>query len=236
MSIDDHTSVSARYAVYFVPDSDSALWQVGTDLIGYDSIDGRFLSAPPQALARLIPPELWTEPRRYGFHATLRAPFELTEGYSRDDLLAAVARCARRLMPVEAGPIRPELMGGFVALTFETMAPELISLAVACVVHVEHLRAPLSPADRARRLAASLTPRQVELLDRWGYPYVHEQFKFHMTLTGKLSESARRPVLDAIGKLYAPVASPLRIGSISVLEQSRRSASFRVIERFALGG
>ena len=52
-------------------------------------------------------------------------------------------------------------------------------------------RAPLSAADRERRIKAKLSPRQIELMDQWGYPYVLDEYRFHMTLTGALLDNMR---------------------------------------------
>jgi hypothetical protein len=35
-------------------------------------------------------------------------------------------------------------------------------------------------------VAAGLNQSQVANLDRWGYPYLFADFRFHMTLTGKV--------------------------------------------------
>ena len=68
----------------------------------------------------------------------------------------------------------------------------MTSLATSCVTALDHFRLPPTEAERNRRLAAGLSPRQTDHLDRWGYPYVLEEFRFHMTLTGRLS-AAQRP-------------------------------------------
>ena len=48
----------------------------------------------------------------------------------------------------------------------------------------------MSAEDKARRNSAGqLSARQLELLHRYGYPYVMEQFQFHMTLTDRLSDA-----------------------------------------------
>src|SRR5262249_2220033 len=70
---------------------------------------------------------------------------------------------------------------------------------------------PLTDADRARRNPARLTPRQRDYLERWGYPYVMEEFRFHMTLTGRL-EANRASPLDMLREGFRDIG----IGRLSV--------------------
>ena len=48
---------------------------------------------------------LTTEPRRYGFHATIKAPFRLAEDASPSDLSAALAELADAEKPFAAGQL-----------------------------------------------------------------------------------------------------------------------------------
>lgn len=99
-------------------------------------------------------------------------------------------------------------------------------------------RAPLSGADRQRRLAAPLSARQVAALDRWGYPYVFEDFRFHMTLTGPLPDRTRESVRSALAALYAAVATrpALAVGSLAIFRQPARTERFRVLAQMPFAG
>jgi hypothetical protein len=132
---------------------------------------------------------------------------------------------------VPIGDLHVTKLSGFLALVCAENSARLSDLAAACVRDFEPLRAPLTPADRARRLGASLTARQRRHLDDWGYPYVLDDFTFHMTLTGRLDDRAA-VVLPLLQQMYEEIASPVTIDAISVLEQPIRSAPFHVIGRF----
>lgn len=226
-----------RYAIYFTPGPDTALWQFGTSIIGYDAYTGAELPSTPPLMPRCdLTPEEVAEPARYGFHATLRAPFELCDTTSRADVLDHARRFALGTVPFDIGPLDVRIMGGFIALTCRHRSDRLDRFAGACVRSFEPLRAPLSPADRARRLSTRLTPRQIANLDAWGYPYVFDDFTFHMTLTGRLEAARTAAVLDCLGRLYASLSAPVRIDAVSVLEQPVRDKPFRVLARIPLTG
>lgn len=124
--------------------------------------------------------------RRYGFHGTLKAPFRLARGHGLDELDGAVARFAARRPHVVLPALSLTRIDGFFALVPGVPAPRLDAIANDVVVRFDRFRAPLSDADRARRDPATLTERQRELLDTYGYPYVLEESRFHLTLTDRI--------------------------------------------------
>ena len=85
-------------------------------------------------------------PRRYGFHATLVAPFHLTDA-SEDDLLNAFDAFSVTRAPVPLGPMKVATLEDFIALTPVNVPDELAALEQACVEFFEPFRAPLSAAE-----------------------------------------------------------------------------------------
>jgi len=225
-----------RYAIYFVPPPASALAAFGAGAIGYDVAIGCAVPLHDDAAFRALAPERYTEsPARYGFHATLRAPFELAPGASEADLEAVVAALARDFEPVDLGRLAVTGLGNFVALTPTGTSPPVDRLAAACLEQTEPLRAPLSAADRARRLASHLTPRQQASIDRWGYPYVFEDFRFHMTLTGSIADAGLRAgIASALVALYSELDQPHAIDALTICRQPARDQRFRVLSRHPL--
>lgn len=133
-------------------------------------------------------------PRRYGFHGTLKAPFRLAPGHDADGLERAVARCAALHGPVRVPRLALRRISSFLALVPGDPAPELDALAADVVTDLDAHRAPTTPAERLRRDPDALPARERELLDAWGYPYVLDRFRFHLTLTDALPEE----YLDAV--------------------------------------
>ena len=72
-------------------------------------------------------------------------------------------------------------------------------------------------------------------LDRFGYPYVLEDFRFHMTLTGRLDAERRRPVLAMLRDRFSTLGlQTLDIDRIAVCRQDAADSEFRVLGQFVL--
>lgn len=225
-----------RYAIYYVPPADSSLNRFGSQLIGYDAFSGEELPFPDDVLqATLDWREQTSDPRKYGFHATLKAPMSLAPGKDEVELLAACAAFAAmpRVIPVilpVVGSIK-----GFVAVIPAEPAPQLLRLAADCVREFDSFRAPLTEADLARRNPSQLTPRQCEHLNRWGYPYVMEDFSFHMTLTGRLSTGRQDSVKAMLKNRFAATGlKTLAIDRIALFRQDDANSRFRILRQYAL--
>lgn len=227
----------ARYAIYYTPPPYSPLARFGAGVIGYDCFEKA--DAVHILLKDVGSEELafaTATPRRYGFHATIFAPFTLRDA-SESDLVAALDGFCASHVPVHVGALKVEALEDFVALTPPKPVPELSELENACVEYFADFRTPLSAEDRGRRMAAGLTARQQDYLDQWGYPYVFEEFRFHMTLTGRLSPADRPRFLTALTAVFAPLAGNyLDVDALSLLRQKDRESRFEIIERRVLRG
>ncbi|MEZ5722450.1 MAG: DUF1045 domain-containing protein [Paracoccaceae bacterium] len=224
-----------RYAVYAAP-GPGPLADFAAGWLGWDPVAGAVRPHPPvPGLPRPIA-ELTAAPRKYGFHATLKPPFRLAEGSSRNSLEAAVAALAARRPAVVLDGLTLGRLGGFLALTPDGDTGALEALASEVVTGLDHHRLPPSEAELARRRAAGLTPRQEAHLARWGYPYVLDEFRFHYTLTGKL-EPADTPDIEAV---LAPILAPLvpRPFAVDALVLFGEDAAgrFHVLHRYVLAG
>ena len=229
-------SNTPRYAIYYAPAQESRLDRFGAGLLGYDAFGGGDLPFPADVL-QAAPDwrELTADPRKYGFHATLKAPFRLAPGKTEVELLSACSAFAAtpRAIPV----IKPVVgsISGFIAVIPETPPPELIGLAAECVSAFDSFRAPLSDADRARRNPSRLTPAQREHLERWGYPYVMDDFRFHMTLTGRLDRARHDPVLAMLKARFSTLGlAALAIDRIAVFRQESTASRFRIVGEWEL--
>lgn len=225
----------SRYAVFVTP-SPGAFAEAAAAWLGWDAAAGRERRHP--ALDGLPAPaaEITATPRKYGFHGTIKPPFALKDDASADELAEALrAQCAG-LMPVRLAGLEVAALGGFAAMRPVGDAGALSRLAAATVEGLDAFRAPPGAAELARRRAAGLTPAQEALLARWGYPYVMEEFRFHMTLTGPLAAPAREAVRAALAAHFAPVLpAPFAIDALTLLGEGE-DGRFREILRAPLGG
>ncbi|MDB6452953.1 DUF1045 domain-containing protein [Falsirhodobacter sp. 20TX0035] len=209
-----------RYAIYYLPPP-GPLARFGAEWLGWDPEAGVRLSHPLSVDA------LVAEPRKYGFHGTLKAPFRLLGPEA--DLEVAVADLAHRLRPVWPGPLKVERLGSFLALVPQGDQTELNETAALIVRFLEPFRQPLTEAEIARRKPERLTPKQRELLDAWGYPFVMEEFRFHMTLTGPCDMQP-----EALEPLIQP-ALPAEFGIDSIcLMKEDREGRFHLLRRYPI--
>lgn len=190
--------MTPRYAIYFAPAQSSPWWEFGTRWLGRDECLDR--PTAQHKLAQITPVELFAateQPRRYGFHATLKAPFALSGGHTLDDLVTRLHALAATLKPVALGPMQAAMLGNFVAMMPVMVRDELMELASACVTGLDDLRAPLSAADLLRRKAEHLDAREQALLAQYGYPYVLERYRLHLTLSGPVAQPMAQRLLQA---------------------------------------
>jgi putative phosphonate metabolism protein len=223
-----------RYAIYFAAAPASDLDRFGAELIGYDAYEGTDLPFPA-AVERADWRELTADPRKYGFHATLKAPMSLASGKTEAGLVAACKSFAGTPRPIPV--IKPivDSISGFIAVVPAEPSAELQRLAADCVTAFDPFRAPLTPRDRERRSPAKLTPRQREHLDVWGYPYAMEDFRFHMTLTGRLETPRREDVLAMLRHRFSVIKlEVLPVDRIALFRQDDGNARFRIIGHWPL--
>jgi putative phosphonate metabolism protein len=225
-----------RYALYYAPEAETALGRFGSELLGYSAWTSEDVAFPAE-VARGLPDwrDITADARKYGFHATLKAPFSLAGDQDEARLRAACATFAAT--PRTLPQVRPVVnaISGFVAVVPGDPSPQLKQLAADCVHAFEPFRAPMTPEDRARRKPERMTQRQVEYLDRWGYPYVMDEFRFHMTLTCRLGDDRRAAILAMLQKRFDALAlDSLAIDRIALFKQDDSGARFRILESRAL--
>ena len=227
-----------RYAVYFAPPAGSPLARFGAEWLGYDVAAG--VDAAQPELAAIAPERLraiTAEPRRYGFHATLKPPFVLAQGTDGAALDAAVAALARSIAAFAAPRLRLAQIAGFWALTLSEPCPAMDRLAVACVGELDRFRAPPSASELSRRRAGGLSALQEALLLQWGYPYVMDEFRFHMTLTARLAGEEGAAVGAELARFVEPLcAAALAVDAISLFRQDGADRPFRLLRRYELRG
>ena len=226
--------MTARFAIYAAPGSGPAVDGVSAALreraerwIGRSVTGNPVTPGVPAGWSRAAVDAITADARRYGFHATLKAPFRLAGGRTPEELDAAVARFAAG----HAGVVVPRLslarLGGFFALVPGAVAAELHALADEVVTSFDCFRAPATEAELARRNQAALTPRQRELLKAWGYPYVLDEFRFHLTLTDRIPHPRRLEVERTLHGWFGPLlGATLPVAALALFTETEPGAPF----------
>lgn len=212
-----------RYAIYFTPAPDAALTQTAARWLGRDA----FSQATFDDYARYA--AFTAEPRRYGFHATLKAPFELSTNTSEEALLDAFSRFAASRAAFDIPQIVIGALGPFFALIPAQPHLPLQDFAADVVRSFEPFRAPLSEADIARRKPQRLSAGERDNLTRWGYPYVMDDFRFHMTLTGPVEEADRQDLSATLADVFSDFSGrALSISGLGLFVERERGHPFTV--------
>lgn len=223
--------MSVRVALYYAPALSDPLWPAACAWLGRD----------PETAATLPQPDLpdlhavTADARQYGFHCTLKPPMRLRTNYQAfvDD----AAALARRLAPFTLPPLRVADLSGFLAVREAVPCPALRTLADACVAGVDRHRAPPEEAELARRRASGLSGAREANLLRWGYPGVFDEWRFHMTLTRRLTDAERAVFLPAAeAHLAGALPHPRQMNEICVFTQGQPGAPFTIAERLPMRG
>ena len=222
-----------RIALYYAPEPHDPLHERASAWLGRDAFSGAELSQP--AIAGIDIAEVTADARGYGFHATLKPPFRV-QGDTQAALQAAqdfAARTAAFALPL----LQITDLDGFLALREAEPCPSLQVLADGAVTALDPHRAPATEAEIARRKPDKLSPRQREYLASWGYPYVFAEWRFHMTLTRRLTPAEKSIILPVVtdALVDAPAISRT-VTDICIFAQAAPGAPFIILERLKLRG
>lgn len=221
-----------RYAVYYAPEP-GPLAEFGARWLGWDLAQGQPVAHPDMDSLNIA--ELTKTPRKYGLHGTVKPPFHLSDGFSFNDLEEASQDLCRHLPPVQLDGLHLSRLGGFLALTPVGDTQALADLASTIVAELDAFRASPSEAELARRRKANLSAQQEALLQRWGYPYVMEEFRFHITLTGRMSRPEAETLRTRLEPVFASILPhPFRIQSLALVGEDT-DGRFHLIRRLPLG-
>ena len=218
-----------RFAIFYLPPP-GLLTSFATQWLGWDVLAGQ--SVTQLDLDGLE--EATQAPRKYGFHGTLKPPFQLAEGSDLAQLTEALSDLAGSCDPAECEGLELTRLGRFFALTPVGDTQALKHLAARCVQELDRFRAPLKEDELLRRRKKGLSPRQDALLQTWGYPYVMEEFRFHLTLTGRLPKADLPHWQERLSSHLPPLPSPFRVEEIALVGE-RENGFFQLIQKVKLG-
>lgn len=221
-----------RVAVYYAPEASDPLWTAGTTWLGRDPETGQDLPQPSG-----MGSELTTEAAGYGLHGTLKPPMRLAPGRSYADFTAAVADLAASLHAFTMPPLSVQILHGFLAIRETAPSPDLQALSDVTVATLDPFRAPLSEPERDKRRRHGLSASEEAMLARWGYPYVFQLWRFHLTLSRRLTEAEAGALKPRADVYFAPaLGAPRLCRSLAVFTQAAPGGAFRLAGRLPFGG
>ena len=128
-------------------------------------------------------------------------------------------------------------LDGFLAVREAAPSPELQAIADVAVASLDHCRALPSDAELTRRRKAGLSDAEEAMLTRWGYPYVFQLWRFHLTLSRRLQEREMARLLPAARDWLAEALERPRVfNSLAIYTQGQSGSPFRLSMRIPLGG
>jgi hypothetical protein len=221
-----------RYALYAMAPNE--LHGEASQWLGWDSRKGKQIEHPTLEGLPASVADLTATPRKYGFHGTMKPPFRLAHGKTQGDLETACATRLGAMGPASVERMVVQPIDGFVALVPQTPSESLNRLCNEVVAGFEDFRAPLNGAELTKRRKSRLTEAQEANLARWGYPYVMAQFRFHMTLSGRVTGDDASKLATRLQNHFAPlIPQPFPVTSISLLGEGD-DGFFHVIDAYAL--
>lgn len=224
-----------RVAIYWTPEDDSPLARAA---VGWLGRDGRNLRHPdrmwPVSMTESRFRELIAAPFHYGFHGTIKPPFRLLEGVSVDDIVDSLETFSANRSAFILPPMKVARINNFFCLRPVASCQRLSRLAAETVKLFNCFRKPPGEAELQKRRKAGLNERQENLLLRWGYPYVMEEFRFHLTLTGNVEDPRERELLhEELSRRFAPVVQKVFFSSLCLFIE-RDGRPLRLMKRFPL--
>ncbi|MFK7962388.1 MAG: DUF1045 domain-containing protein, partial [Burkholderiaceae bacterium] len=186
-----------RIAAYFAPATSHPLWTAGVQWLEYDAAEhvesGR--AALPMASSP-VNADLTQTASRYGFHATLKPPLALTEGSTPDNFYEAARSLVANIPAFQMPRLSVQILDGFLALRPASQTdPATVALNALAETLVRGLDVFRSAEDdrQLEKRGARLSTKQTAMLEQWGYPFVMETWRFHMTLSRRLDQLNDRP-------------------------------------------
>jgi Protein of unknown function (DUF1045) len=214
-----------RVAIYAAPAPGTDWWERGSEWLGRCA--SRRCGLPMPEIGRInhaVGRAVTADPRRYGWHATLKAPFRLSSQSNLWALRDAVAAICREHRAFDLGDLQVRRLGSFLALLPENAPAALGALADDCVRRLQPLAAPLSEAELARRRRVPLTAEEDALM-------------MAFSLTGSLAGVPD----DVVGRLWVAatrqfgVLPPMRLDRLSIFIEPTPGADFVLLEQPELG-
>lgn len=186
-----------RFALYYAPQSATSLGSAATTWLGRDNTTFDYEPLKPLELSSDRFKELTKAPYHYGFHGTLKPPFRLRKSVAEKQIFDELKSFCSERKSFTIASLEIGWIGGFLCLQPVKKIEPLDDLAADAVRQFDRFREEMNQDELEKRRNAGLSQVQDRLLLKWGYPYVMEEFRFHLTLSSKVNNPAERRAIEA---------------------------------------
>ena len=187
-----------RFAIYYVPPSSNQLTRFAASWLGWDVYKGIKVNYPMLDNLNYDIEAIIRSPSKYGLHGTLKPPFSLASDRTFDELRLSVLTLSRSIKKFEIPDISLKSISGFIAIVPTIQNESIKYLARKCLEELDSFRAFESPEILNKRRFTGLSTSQECHLLKWGYPYVQDDFMFHLTMTSKLTSEVSEISIDPL--------------------------------------
>lgn len=185
-----------RFALYYSPRPHTAFAEAASTWLGRDHENRNCPRIKTKTLGRERFPELTRAPFHYGFHGTLKPPFRLHDATSKELLCEELDHFCNQRSPFILEGLEIGWIGKFLCLRPVKSSDKMNKLARDAVRQFDSFREDMSFTELKKRRTQGLTPQQDALLLQWGYPYVMDEFCFHLTLSSKIEDAQERTQVE----------------------------------------
>ncbi len=185
-----------RFALYYAPRPQTALAEAASTWLGRDHENRACSRKESKTLEEKRFAKLTRTPLHYGFHGTLKPPFRLHDATSKKLLCEEIDRFCNQRSPFLLAGLEVGWLGSFLCLRPVKSSDQMNTLARDTVRRFDSFREVMSLVELEKRRTLGLTPQQDALLVQWGYPYVMDEFRFHLTLSSKIKDAKEGKLLE----------------------------------------
>ncbi|MCX4813417.1 DUF1045 domain-containing protein [Streptomyces sp. NBC_01239] len=226
-------------AVYIIPSPNSSFYKFGSSTIGYDVI--REESIPPSVSTAGLR-QYVGESAAYGFHATLAEALYFTTQNSIERVRSEVKFLSRQFKPFRLNNLRVEVSPhDDTALvvraddesgTVECLHHELVSRIYGLGVSSTYL------AGSTVKALPRESPRAQLMLDRYGSPFIFQDYMLHFTLCGACPpEGGQEEALSVLRQELSNIGeTEVMVDRIVLLTKKPGEPRWKVDESFPLCG
>ena len=185
----------SRYAIYYAPPKESNLEEFGRYWFGWDPLNAKLINNKQRInylngfgiknLKNIDKNVLIA--KKYGFHGTLIPPFKLNKNYSTNTLFKKTEDIAKKFKKFKFYKFKLKKINNFYAFVQNKKNNNINKLSNRLVRELFKFRSPLTKKEIDRRNPSKLSKFQLNILYKWGYPYLMSEFKFHMTLASEVT-------------------------------------------------